>query len=309
MVEDSRTLHDWEYCDFWEFAADGQRRLGTDDQDEDFRFSTSSEVDAYDVLDWFIDCETSMLRVGKTCPLCSTLLQSDHVMYNDQRQDPYLDSLMGFCPYCRHWRWCVREQVEGEPNTCYETVMVSKLRSFDDLPDFTSAELAQALRVNDKLRRCLEPSSFEKFIGDVLCANYINCEVIHIGRSHDRGVDLIFIDAGKKQHLVQVKCHRKRDESEGAPTVRSLLGALVQAGKPTGILVSNAKRFTSEAQIAVSDAWRNTGMIVELYDRGKLNRMLDPLLPDKPWRLYMSRIFPDLADYYTESFHIQRDLQ
>lgn len=303
MIEGTRTLHDWEYCDFWEFAADGQLRLGTDDESEDFRYSTSSENDPYEVMDGFIDCETGMLNVGRTCSLCSTPLQSDHVRYEGHRQEPYLESLMGYCPYCRHWRWCVREQVEGEPDTTYETLMISKLRSFDDLPEFTSDELAQALRVNDKLWRCVEPYSFEKFIGDVLRANYTNCEVMHVGRSHDRGVDLIFVDAGKKQHLVQVKCHRKRDKSEGAPTVRSLLGALVQSGKLKGILVSNAKRFTSEAQIAVSDAWRNAGMTVELYDRGKLNRMLDPLMPDKPWRSYMSRVFPDLADYYTESFN------
>jgi len=308
MIEGTRTRHDWEYCDFWEFAADGKLRLGTDDQVEDWQNSTSSE-DCYNVLDWFLDCETGMLRVGRTCPLCSTPLQSNGFTHSGDGHEPDVQSLMGYCPYCRHWRWCVREQFEGEPDTCYEAVMISKLRSFDDLPEFAAAELAQALRVNDELWRRVEPSSFEEFVGDVLRANYTDCEVMHVGRSHDRGVDLIFVDAGKKQYLVQVKCHRKRDKSEGAPTVRSLLGALVQAGKLEGILVSNAKRFTSEAKIAVSDAWRHAGMTVELYDRGKLNRMLDPLMPDQPWRSYMSRVFPDLADYYTESFPGRRARQ
>jgi hypothetical protein len=141
-----------------------------------------------------------------------------------------MESLMGYCPSCRHWRWCVWEQLEGEPDTLYEAVMVSKLRSFDDLPDFSAVELAQALRANEKLWRSVTPRAFEEFVGDVLRANYSDCEVVHVGRSHDRGVDLAFVDAGEKQHLVQVKCHQKRDGSEGAPSVRSLLGALVQAG-------------------------------------------------------------------------------
>lgn len=307
FIEGIRTRHKWEYCDFWEFAAEGKLRLGTDDQveDEDWRYSTNRE-ECYNVLDWFLDCETSMLRVGKTCPLCSKPLQNDGYVHSGNGHEPDVESLMGFCANCRHWRWCVREQLEGEPDTCYEAVMVSKLRTFDDLPEFTAAELAQALRVDDELWRCMEPTSFEKFVGDVLRANYTDCEVMHVGRSHDRGVDLVFVDAGEKQHLVQVKCHSKRVKSEGVFDVRHFLGALVQAGKLKGIFVSNAKGFTREAQIAVSDAWSNFGMMVKLCDRGKLNRMLDPLMPDQPWRLYMSRIFPDVADYYAKSSQIAR---
>jgi len=305
MIEDTRTPTKWEYCDFWEFSENGELRLSADEQVEDevfqsgARSGTSSESEDCDyVLDWFHDCETGIMNVGRTCPLCSTPFQLKEIELIEDENKPYLNSLMGCCPYCRHWRWVVSEEFEEEPGTLYEAVMVSKLRSFDDLPEFTAAELAQALRANHKLWTRINPLSFEKFVGDVLRANYKSCEVIHIGRSHDRGVDLIFVDAGKKQHLVQVKSHRKSDISEGAPTVRSLLGALVQAGKLRGILVSNAKRYTSEAKVAVSDAWFNSGIVVKLYDRGKLNRMLGSLMPDQPWRSYMRRIFPELVKYY-----------
>jgi hypothetical protein len=307
MTDYIRKPTKWEYCDFWEFAVGGGVRLSTDEQIEDEPYNyfetesgTSSEgMDCDYVLKWFFDCESGLMAVGKTCSLCSTPFQSKWIeLTGDDKDVPDLDSLMGYCPYCGHWRWCVREQLEGVPESLYEAVMVSKLRSFDDLPEYTAAELSQALRANDKIWTSVDPLYFEKFVGDVLRANYTNCEVIHVGRSHDRGVDLIFTDAGKKQHLVQVKCHQKPDKSEGAPTVRSLLGALVQSGKLQGILVSNAGHYTREAKVAVSDAWHNSGMVVELYDRGKLNRMLDPLMPDKPWRSYMKRLFPEIVEYY-----------
>ena len=48
-------------------------------------------------------------------------------------------------------------------------------------------------------------------------------------------------------------------------------------------LVSTADHFTYRAYEAVARA-KEIGKIIQLIDRGKLNRMLGPMLPDRPWR-------------------------
>jgi hypothetical protein len=49
-------------------------------------------------------------------------------------------------------------------------------------------------------------------------------------------------------------------------------------------------------------------MIIKLIDRGKLDRMLDPLLPDRPWIQVIKADFPDCVEHISERIPSNRQL-
>ena len=132
----------------------------------------------------------------------------------------------------------------------------------------------------------VDPKRLEKFVADVFRANYTDAEVIHIGKPNDGGVDVLLIDAEKKQWLIQVKRRGVKRQSEEVRTIRDMLGAMIVEGVYRGIIVSTAPRFSRWAKQAATKAEDGRQrMTLRLVDRGVLNRMLDPILPDRPWLL------------------------
>ena len=128
------------------------------------------------------------------------------------------------------------------------------------------------------------PTRFEKFIADVFRSNYTNAEVLHVGRPHDGGTDVLLIDAEKRQWLIQVKRRESPSNSEGVGIIRDILGAMHLKGVRRGIVVSNADRFSRYAQKAAVEAEaKEYPMIVRLVNSDILDKMLDPVLPDRPW--------------------------
>src|SRR5258708_7157087 len=129
------------------------------------------------------------------------------------------------------------------------------MRDFDlTLPEGCEAELAVAIRRNDNIWHTIDPHKFERFVGSVFKANFRDCDVVHVGRSDDGGVDLIFIDSQKDQWLIKVKRRERSTSSEGFSTIRNLLGALFLNDCLRGILVSTADHFTFRAYQAVTRA-------------------------------------------------------
>jgi hypothetical protein len=102
------------------------------------------------------------------------------------------------------------------------------------------------------------------------------------------------IDTESQQWLVQVKRRESADRSEGVKTIRDLLGAMVLEKSLKGIVVSTANQFSLRAQQAALRAGQ-IGMTVKLIDKGILNRMLDPLLPDRPWMEPLEQLDKELA--------------
>lgn len=158
-----------------------------------------------------------------------------------------------------------------------------RVREFDnDLPEYCSSELASYLRQNPRKWHQYEPKRLEKLVADIFRANYHEAEVVHIGKPDDGGVDILFIDSTNQQHLIQVKRRIQEDSAEGVSTIRNLIGAMVLKEAIRGIVVSTADHFTLRAQQAAKKA-QYLGLYIQLVDRGILNLMLDPVLPDRPW--------------------------
>jgi hypothetical protein len=150
------------------------------------------------------------------------------------------------------------------------------------LPKPCAGEIGQFLRRRPDYFHDIAPRLLERFVADVFKANYRECEVLHVGKSGDWGVDVIFVDASQKEWLIQVKRRTRPDSSEPFSTVQALAGTLTIHGKLHGIVVSTADHFSAQACQAAKRLAKQRYR-VKLYDRGILNRMISPVLPSTPW--------------------------
>ena len=259
------------------------------------------DADQYERIYQWIEGDLLILR---ECPFCSTpLLTAKSIKTSDEifREVDQLSYLWS-CPNCAYWHWYNRDAIDFYSDTyelveesLYSTACISKMRSFEAvLPGGCEKELAIAFRRDSRLWHTIDPYKFESFIGALFKANFAQCEVMHVGRSGDGGVDLIFIDSDQNQWLIQVKRRESPNSSEGVSTIRNLLGALFLRDSLQGIVVSTADHFTFRAYQAVTQAKR-LGRTVRLIDRGRLSRMLNPLIPDRPWRQVIGSEARDLT--------------
>lgn len=245
----------------------------------------SSEEDREIVCDWVL----SDLMLVEGCPYCRTRLWQG---YHVENLEPYSDDLVerclvAECPRCAYWHadWYqdVGQGIYGCPASEWEA-NISKLCEFSAvMPEGCFIELSQHLRANPNLWCALSPRKLEELVADIFRRNYVPSEVMHVGKPGDGGVDVIFVDSGQKRWLVQVKRRERLNSSEGVETIRNLLGVMVLEGNQFGAVVSTADHFTYSAYKAKDRACEK-GYIISLLDRGRLDRMVEPLLPRRQWR-------------------------
>ena len=237
----------------------------------------------------------------RNCDYCSTkLLKVEDEIFQERSRRDYC---LWYCEYCHFWQARIYSDPFGEcmppPD---HLAYVSKLREFDtSLPDGCSEELASYIRQHPNFLHSLNPRHFERLVADVFQANYTNAEVMHVGRPKDGGVDVLFIDAEQEEWLIQAKRRESPKHSEKVDTIRSALGTMVVKGKHNGIVVSTAKKFSRYAiQEAFAAKEGPFQMTVELVDKGILNRMLDPMLPDRPWLDPIREVDQEIAKYLAD---------
>jgi hypothetical protein len=150
----------------------------------------------------------------------------------------------------------------------------------------------------------------EHLVADIFKANYKHCEVIHVGGPGDRGIDVVFVDDSYTQWLIQVKRRADPGRKEGFETLQAILGTLALKGNRHGIVVSTADAFSQQARAEARNA-KLHGFIVELIDRHRLDRMLNPLLPITPWLPALETEVFDALDssvrnYFIHRFHVDQ---
>lgn len=232
------------------------------------------------------------MRTSKQCAYCRTALEIfEHVQWDDPIEDEGIRELtpdysrLAYCEYCGFWNWYSKTWNRGWDNHAG----LSVLKEFDaSLPVGLNDVLARHIRQNQRLWNRLSPTRMEKLVADVFRANFRDAEVIHVGRPGDQGVDILFVDADSHRWLVQVK-HRHSANWEPFDTVQRLLGAMVLGQSRFGIVASNADHFSYAAECAANSA-QSLGYTIQLLDRGKLTRMLGPMLPERPWEPYMKTL-------------------
>ena len=216
--------------------------------------------------------------------------------------NPIEQAAIWTCPNCAYWQFFLYENNSDSftSNWLYSAQM-SKAREFDDvIPEGCEEELSAWLRRDSKKWHEIDPTRFEKLVASIFKANYQHCDVIHVGKPDDGGVDVLFVESTGKQWLIQVKRRQKINASEGVGTIRNLLGSLVVNDVLNGIVVSTADHFTYRAKEAIGKASDNFGMTVRLIDKGKLANMLDPVLPYQPWSEHITKIMPPMAEKWNQ---------
>lgn len=222
-----------------------------------------------------------------SCPYCNC--KARHVGFSDIQDGNETwhnnrEYALCYCPTCLHWEF--RGSEAG--NMCMDpsqAIMASSvLARFDDhLPEACSEELSLFLRRFPAKWHELSPRRMETLVADIFRANYKHCEVVHVGKPGDRGIDVVFVDDHNKRWLIQVKRRSKPKKAEGFATLQSVLGTLALEGERHGMIVSTADYFSYQARKESVRA-RQQGFVVELIDKGILDRMIGALLPIAPWR-------------------------
>lgn len=241
------------------------------------------------------DINQSLIFGQENCLYCSTeLLRVEGEDIDDHRL--LRKYRLWYCRNCRFWQSLLyydpyRGCLPGPDHWAY----VSKMREFKtNLPDPCDSEIASWIRRDPSFVHSYNQKRFEKFIADVFRANFAAVEVIHVGKPDDGGVDVLLIDSESEQWLVQVKRREAPDRAEGIRTIRDLLGAMILEGAFRGIVVTTSNQFSLRAKQAVCKVGQ-FGILIKLIDKGILNRMLDPILPDRPWLEPIRQLDKELA--------------
>lgn len=250
------------------------------------------------------------------CPFCTKHLATFQYLITPKtfvvNYDEYIaedgpKAELKVCVYCSYWQWFYEDGLDlncyGCPDHFWHCA-ISKTKEFtSELPQGCHSEIAMALRRKPSLCHSFDPYELEIFVAAVFKANYKDCEALHVGKTDDGGVDVVFVDSGNKQWLIQVKRRKREDASEGVGTVRNLLGAMVLEDSSYGAIVSTADHFTYRAYQAVGRA-SEKGKQIKLFDKGKLLRMVGPLLPDTPWAALVKTEYPELYEILLRKYRL-----
>lgn len=219
------------------------------------------------------------------CPHCEErLLLVHHEVAYDRSEaayDPYPEyrALASECTLCGFWI----ARTIGTFNDEWLTPFVASFNPGSEVPALTA--LIRELRTAGKHDLySLDPKRFELLVGSIL-SEFFTCEVRHVGRSGDGGIDLIAVGADNPL-LVQVKRRTSVEAVEGIEVVKTMFASMFAARANQGMIVTTAQRFTRGARSwARLPALRELGYEIELVDIRNLLSMVasfeDP--PEPAW--------------------------
>lgn len=178
------------------------------------------------------------------------------------------------CAGCGWWEQEEAGAHEMPEQGIYTTTLLHAVLAVYDPSDtaLPVSVLLTALQKDRELLREIHPWKLEQLVASVF-ADFFACEVEHVGRSNDGGVDLVLVN-GDSPTLVQVKRRRNR-RSESVATVREFLGAMVLSGATSGIFLTTATDFSRQAQNAAMRAVSLNA--VTRYELVNLRRLLEML--------------------------------
>jgi len=226
---------------------------------------------------------------GQACPYCGEALAKPKELTNvGLHTTTTFYSSVDVCDLCGFWRYAFGDTLTGVEWT------VPFTRSFQ--PEAHTPALAElAARAHDSPERLnvLSPLNFELFVGTVL-KEHMECDVKHVGGTHDGGIDLLVLDADPPL-VVQVKRRRRRDSAEGVEVVKTMFATMFGGGHGRGMVVTSANRFTRGARAwARLPSLSHAGFEIDLVD---INRLIDMTRPsERPaqpaWQTALSLMDP-----------------
>jgi hypothetical protein len=229
------------------------------------------------------------------CPLCKAPIAKQDLRQTVDTADYELklsevnQSLKCFslvsCSLCGWWQ--VRRFVnDHEDRNHGEAAYISSIVKQFDVSSYNAplVALAHHLRIVSDDIFDVHFSKMEELVGAVL-REHIDCEVVHCGRSGDRGIDLLLV-LSNEVIPVQVKRRIHPGALEPVSTVREMLGVMFRDHYKKAILVTTAERYSKSGQRDVMDVLSSgTADQIELIDRARFASLLRQYfrVPALPW--------------------------
>jgi hypothetical protein len=174
------------------------------------------------------------------CPHCGSEIQK---VFEDEHKSFATDVYINVyaCNSCGYW-------LLKNDNSLFPTRFATPfVKSFCPQRHVAAlSTLAQEIKENPGKAYTLDTTQFEITVGTIL-KDYMNCEVMHVGKTGDGGIDLIVI-ASDDPVMVQVKRRTRGSKSEGVEVVKELFASMFAASANKGMLVTTAQKFTKGAK-------------------------------------------------------------
>lgn len=229
------------------------------------------------------------------CPFCKIDARQVH-QASKQEQPDWLDGglyhvaeYVWSCQKCGWWRIRTNKETDGDIDAISAVVKSAVLKKYDlsrkDIPlallqDHLKANFDDVIDIHSKKMELLVKSVFSE---------HFACEVEHIGKSHDGGIDLLLVNSDSPT-VVQVKRRRKLNHTEAVSGVRELLGATLLNESKNCIYVSTCSKFSDAAEKAAAKSVELGH--VESYELYDFKRFLDLLNLTtniyEPWKKFLS---------------------
>jgi len=229
------------------------------------------------------------------CPFCSITMSQVH---NESKQEQpewlggglyRVDEYVWSCDKCGWWRIRTNKETDGEIDAISAIVKSAVLKKYDlSSKEIPLALLQNHLRNNYDDVIDIDSKKMEQLVKSVF-SEHFSCEVEHIGKSYDGGIDLLLINS-EIPTVVQVKRRRKLKHTEAVSGIRELLGATLLKESKNCIYVSTCSKFSEAAEKAATRSVE-LGHVenFELYDFKRFSDVLKLTKQayDPPWRKFL----------------------
>jgi hypothetical protein len=221
----------------------------------------------------------------KSCPVCDTPLSLQGADL-EGKDETGTQTWYRVCDDCGFWRFHLRDNVYLP---YYDVPHVKRFNYELETPSITY--LSHEIQKHREQVFSMNPTKFERYVGSVL-ADFLDCEVRHIGQSGDDGVDLIALISDNPL-MIQVKRRENPDKTEGIDVVKLLFASAFARGADSGMVVTSAKKFSRRAEDWIeSSRLKDVGFNLELVDINGLMSMIDAVLEKDsppPWLVHQRR--------------------
>ncbi|ACF45505.1 restriction endonuclease [Prosthecochloris aestuarii DSM 271] len=205
---------------------------------------------------------------ASVCPYCGEAVELEDRSYTELWGDETCHERYR-CNGCGWWR------SHEIPNKYFRGSARMGVLHIADLRErhLLANAIDQILESADRLR-AYDPTKFEKLVGDVM-KEFLGCQVDHVGKSNDGGIDLILMHSDRGPIPVQVKRRQADGKVESVALVREFRGAMVLAGFDEGLIVSTADHYSRQAMAA--SVARPEHLLPQKIDLVDCRRFLDIL--------------------------------
>ncbi len=154
---------------------------------------------------------------------------------------------------CVHCGWWQMEKTNDVPSGgSLFGVLSATLHSYDiDSNEAPIRALRRYLEAHSEAIHSISPRKMEELTQSVL-KDFFQCEVLHVGHSHDRGIDLLVVNS-EYTFPIQIKRRSHPNATESVKTVREMFGVMYRDGYRRAAVVTSAKRYSREAKREVDE--------------------------------------------------------